>query len=87
MIAKAAGKTLGIARNAHIHITVVPRPQYLQENFLDGLLRIYDDIAGTTGRAEVSIVNFSVNWPSDQISENFATAFGMSMSVFYDGKN
>jgi hypothetical protein len=58
-VANLAGKTLGVARRtAEIVVTVIDVNNYIQEHFLDSLLKIFDDIHGR--REEVSVVNLSI---------------------------
>lgn len=60
MAAKLGGNTLGIARAAQeIVITVINWDNYINDSFLDGLLRIYDDIVAK-GRQKTSVVNLSI---------------------------
>ncbi|KAG4428636.1 hypothetical protein IFR05_015880, partial [Cadophora sp. M221] len=61
--AKVGGKTVGVARKAaEIVITVVNFEESLAENFLDGLLMVYDDIKEKK-REKTSVVNISQQWP------------------------
>jgi hypothetical protein len=77
MIAKAAGKSIGIARNVDaVYVTMIPYERYISENFLDGLMKIYDDIAATPGKASKSIINMSVLWYNNQISLQWKNKLG-----------
>jgi hypothetical protein len=57
--AKVIGTTVGLARNANMVVTAFKQGDNLSESWLDGLVKIYDDIV-QKGRVNSAIVNLSV---------------------------
>lgn len=58
-LAKAVGKTLGIAKRASAIVIVIEKDTYFSEHWLDALVRIHEDMR-SKGRGPKSSVNMSI---------------------------
>jgi hypothetical protein len=92
MMARMAGKTVGLARKATITFTVINHEKYIYENFLDGLMKIHDDIR-SKGRGKKAVVNMSVNfqafsdqpkWTNNFASEDFIDSMARIIKALLD---
>lgn len=81
-MAKAVGKTQGIARKAKATQTVIEYNRSIMENFLDGLLKIHEDIRSKK-RGTKSVVNISVSIHKGMIPLAYKQKMGKPLRPFY----
>jgi hypothetical protein len=74
-LSKAVGKTVGIARKASVVSTVWNFETYIQEHWLDGLVKIHQDIY-VKGRGAKSVVNLSIAIKEGNISPAYQDRMG-----------
>jgi hypothetical protein len=76
MMSKIAGKTIGVARNAQVFTTVIDYNNFIYENFLDGILKVYDHIVAN-GNGKKAVVNMSVGFQLVvQVNQSFINKLG-----------
>jgi hypothetical protein len=77
MMAKVAGRTLGIARRTHVQFTVFPGPEWISEHHIDGLSKMYDEIQGIAGRGGKSTLLIAQSHnPGSEVSDGWIARKG-----------
>lgn len=69
-IAKMAGKNLGLAKKATVSATIIDFDTFYFESFLDGLVKIYDDIY-VRARGKMAVVNLSISIRAEFIPASY----------------
>ena len=79
MLSKMGGKVYGVAKRITPVMTTMDYNTYVNENFLDGLSKIYDDVVQNNNPGNC-IINISINWILD--SEQFQGTSRFVSQVF-----
>jgi hypothetical protein len=79
MLSKIAGTTLGVAKRITPIMTVINPNLFINENYLDGLQKIYDHII-ENGNQGKSTLSMALNFKTPTLSQGWINRFGMLFS-------